>query len=535
MISKKKKTANLRARVVKSPVVLIVLDGWGIAPNGSYNAISLAKIPNFNHISQEFGSIQICASGKCVGLKDGQMGNSEVGHLTIGAGRIIFQDLMRVSEQIESGKLAKDKTLAPLLKRAAKPKGPTLHFLGLLSNGGVHSHMDHLFSLLEIAKDYGAKDVAVHVILDGRDTPPKSGIEFVSSLESYMKTVGIGRIATISGRFYAMDRDNRWERTKLAYDAIIHGGGVHYDESANAIKAAYEGGVTDEFVVPCVLDEYQGAKDSDVIFFFNFRPDRARQLTKSFALKQKEFPFFDRGKIPKKLEVLTMTIYDPSLKSVKAILGREHVSNTLSNVLEKNRIRQLRIAETEKYAHVTYFFNGLNEKPRRFEDRILISSAKEVGTYDKKPEMSAIEITANAISSIQSQKYGFILINFANADMVGHSGNTDATVKAVETVDLCLGRIYNVWREMGKDQKPTVIVTADHGNAEKMYDPETGQPHTAHTSNPVPMIVLSEKWKVSLPDISYKPSLIDLAPSILLILGLNKPTAMTGMPIVALR
>jgi 2,3-bisphosphoglycerate-independent phosphoglycerate mutase len=519
---------------MKNPVVLIVMDGWGIAPSSSYNAISLANTSNFKRISDEFGSIQICASGKCVGLKDGQMGNSEVGHLTIGAGRVIFQDLMRVGDEIQSGRLAKDKTIVSTFRRLAKTNSQTLHFLGLVSDGGVHSHIDHLIGLLKIAKDFGIKNVAIHAILDGRDTPPRSGIDYVSSLEMRMKNLGIGYTATISGRYYAMDRDNRWERTKLAYDAIVHGKGAHYNQSSQAIKSSYEEGVTDEFVFPCVIGNYQGINDSDVIFFFNFRPDRARQLTKALALNQKNFSFFDRGKIPKKLQVLTMTIYDPSLKNVKAILGRERVSNTLSNVLEKNRIKQLRIAETEKYAHVTYFFNGLNEKPRSLEDRILVPSAKEVGTYDKKPEMSVKEITENAISSIQSQKYGFILINFANADMVGHSGNIDATVKAVETVDQCLGRIYDTWTRMGREQKPSILVTADHGNAEKMFDLETGQPHTAHTSNPVPLVVMSDSWRVSVPT-AYKPGLIDVAPSILQILGLTKPKVMTGIPIVDLR
>lgn len=532
MSSKRRRGRNPRPRLVKSHVILIILDGWGIAPKSQYNAISLARTPNFDLISQEFGSIPICASGNCVGLKDGQMGNSEVGHLTIGAGRIIFQDLMRVSQEIESGRLARNKDLTSALHRAAKAGGPTLHLVGLVSDGGVHSHINHLFALLKIAKDKDAKNVAVHVILDGRDTPPKSGIEFVRSLESYMKSLGTGFIATVSGRFYAMDRDNRWERTKLAYDAMIHGQGEHYDQALTAISASYQKGVTDEFLVPCVMDSYQGARDADVVFFFNFRPDRARQLTKSFVLDDKSFHFFDRGKIPRKLEVLTMTIYDERLSVAHAILGRERVLNTLSKILEKNKIRQLRIAETEKYAHVTYFFNGLNERPLRLEERVLAPSAKEVGTYDKKPEMSAKEITVKAISSMLSQKYGFILINFANADMVGHSGNIGATVRAVEVVDLCLGRILNAWNDLETSRKPSILITGDHGNAEKMFDPETGQPHTAHTSNPVPLILISEKWKISLPSISYQPGLVDLAPSILQILGLKRPSAMTGISLV---
>jgi 2,3-bisphosphoglycerate-independent phosphoglycerate mutase len=527
--------SKTKAKSVRNPVVLIVLDGWGIAPSGPYNAITLAGTSNFDRISKEFGSIQICASGKCVGLKDGQMGNSEVGHLTIGAGRVILQDVMRVSEEMESGKLARDKTIASMFRKLSKNTKQRLHFLGLVSDGGVHSHIDHLFGLLKIAKNYGIANVAVHAILDGRDTPPKSGIEFVSSLEKYMKNLGTGFIATVSGRYYAMDRDKRWERTKLAYDAIVHARGKRFSDSSQAINSSYDNGVTDEFVEPCVVGNYHGLNDSDVIFFFNFRPDRARQLTEALVSDLKSFSFFDRGKIPKRLQVLTMTIYDPKFKNVKAILGRERVSNTLSNILEKNRIRQLRIAETEKYAHVTYFFNGLVEKPRRLEDRILIPSAKEVGTYDKKPEMSADEITKNAISSIQSKKYGFILVNFANADMVGHSGNINATVKAVESVDQCLGRIYDTWSEIKKEEELNILVTADHGNAEKKFDPETGQPHTAHTSNPVPLVLLSDKWKVSIPLENYKPGLIDIAPSILQILGLNKPKVMSGTSLVVRR
>jgi 2,3-bisphosphoglycerate-independent phosphoglycerate mutase len=536
-LKRKREISKFKSKSVKNPVVLIVLDGWGLAPMNPFNAITSARTPNFDRISKEFGSIEICASGQCVGLNDGQMGNSEVGHLTIGAGRVILQDLMRVSKELKSGNLERHKAIVSTFGRLARTNRQTLHFLGLVSDGGVHSHIDHLYGLLKIAKDYGVKRVGIHAILDGRDTPPKSGIGFVEALENRMKSLRIGRTFTVSGRYYAMDRDNRWERTKLAYDAIVHAAGRHFDESSHAINNSYDNGMTDEFVVPCVIGDYQGVNDFDVVFFFNFRPDRARQLTRALALNLEEFSSFDRGRIPKRLNVLTMTIYDSRLKNVKPILGRERVSNTLSNILEKNRIRQLRIAETEKYAHVTYFFNGLVEKPRRLEERILIPSAKEVGTYDKKPEMSAREITTKAISSIRSRNYGFILINFANADMVGHSGNMDATVRAVETVDQCIGEIYEAWRQMrgGDDREPNIIVTADHGNAEKKLDPETGQPHTAHTSNPVPLILVSDKWRLSMPSANYEPGLIDVAPSVLKILGLSIPKLMTGKPIATLR
>lgn len=544
----KQKESESGSRFVDSSVVLIVLDGWGIAPASKYNAISLARTPNFDRISEEFGATSICASGKCVGLSEGQMGNSEVGHLTIGSGRIIFQDLMRVNEEISSGRIAENPSLVRILRRISGEKDSTLHLLGLVSNGGVHSHIDHLFGILKIARDFGVKKVAVHVFLDGRDTPPKSGIDFVGSLQSYLKTLGLGFIATISGRFYAMDRDNRWERTKLAYDAIVHGKGEHFEDPVEAVRTSYERGVTDEFVIPRVIGKYGGIKDSDAIFFFNFRPDRARQLTKALALTEEEFQsLFDRGVRPGGVEILTMTIYDTNLKGVEAILEREHVSDTLSNVLENHGIKQLHIAETEKYAHVTYFFNGLTEKPREFEDRILVPSAREVGTYDKKPEMSAEEITKNALTAITSRNYGFILINYANADMVGHSGDINATVRAVETVDSCLGRIYETWKsimkggdgeksekEKNKREDLSIIITADHGNAEMKLDPETGQPHTAHTSNPVPLILVSEKWRVSVPD-GYSAGLIDIAPSVLRMIGIAEPKAMTGIPIVELK
>jgi 2,3-bisphosphoglycerate-independent phosphoglycerate mutase len=518
-------------------VVLIVLDGWGIAPPGKWNAISQARTPNFDSVSREFGSIEVCASGRCVGLSEGQMGNSEVGHLTIGAGRIIFQDLMRVNEEVSSGRLARNPGLLEMLSRV-KRRGSALHFLGLLSDGGVHSHIQHLYALLKIAKDLkiDPERTYVHVILDGRDTPPKSGIDYVASLQSYLGSLSLGSIATISGRYYAMDRDNRWDRTKLAYDAIVYGEAKHhFSDPLVAVKASYEEGVNDEFVVPRVIGSYKGMKDSDAVVFFNFRPDRARQMTKALVLPQKEFGnLFDRREKsrPKKLELLTMTVYDRKLRRVVAILKPERVLDTLGNVLEKNGIRQLRVAETEKYAHVTYFFNGLVEKPRKFEDRILVPSRREVGTYDRIPEMSARQITAKSIEAIESGKYGFILINFANADMVGHSGNVEATVKAVETVDSCLGKLFSLWRKKSAG-KLTLIITADHGNAEKMFDESSGQPHTAHTSNPVPLVVLSETWKLSENSKKGKPELSDIAPSILEIMNLRKPRAMDGSSLVA--
>ena len=527
-----KRSARLSyaARKIKNPVVLVVLDGWGISAPGEFNAINLAKTPNFDMMKSQFGSVNICASGPCVGVPEGQMGNSEVGHLTIGAGRPIFQDLMRVNEEIGSGRLGKSKLLVSTL-RNAKRMGSTVHFLGLVSDGGVHSHIFHLFALLKIAKDLRAVKVKVHVILDGRDTPPKSGIDHLDSLQSYLENLGIGEIATVSGRYYAMDRDNRWDRMKLAYDAIVYGIGERSQSAHESVHASYEKKLNDEFVIPQVIGNYKGIADGDIVIFFNFRPDRARQMTRALVSSQKEFgSLFDRGedKRPKHIDMISMTIYDPELKNVRSLLKREHVSNTLSNVLEKHHIRQLRIAETEKYAHVTYFFNGLVEKKRRLEERILVPSLK-IGTYDKSPEMSASEITDNAAEKIESQKYGFILINFANADMVGHSGKIEATIRAVEKVDECLGRIFASWKKV--DTNLTIMVTSDHGNAEKMFDEVTNQPHTAHTSNSVPLIVVSNSWKItSSPE--YKTGLVDIAPSILKIMGLPKPEGMSGQPLV---
>ncbi len=331
-----------------------------------------------------------------------------------------------------------------------------------------------------------------------------------------------------------MDRDNNWDRTKRAYDAIVYGIGKRFTQPIDAITSSYVSDISDEFVIPSVIDEYDGIKEGDLVFFFNFRPDRARQLTKALSMNAKEFRgLFDRSenKRPKKVAIITMTVYDPTFKTVAALLEREHVSNTLGAVLDRNLVRQLRIAETEKYAHVTYFFNGLSEEPGKLEERILVPSTKEVGTYDKKPEMSACEITENAINEIESRKYGFILINFANADMVGHSGNIEATVCGVESVDSSLGRIYDAWLKMREKDRPVIIVTSDHGNAEKMFDMKTDQPHTAHTSNPVPLFMISDRWQVSLPD-AYRPGLIDVAPSILRIFGLAVPASMTGKPIV---
>jgi 2,3-bisphosphoglycerate-independent phosphoglycerate mutase len=525
---KSKKTVK-RARTSKNPVILIILDGWGIAPPSRFNAISLAKKPNFDLISREYGMTQLCASGKCVGLTEGQMGNSEVGHLTIGAGRIIFQDLMRVFDEINSGRLSKNLKLVSALTSVKRRNG-TLHFLGLLSDGGVHSHIDHLFALLKIARERVVEKIVIHAFLDGRDTPPRSGIDHLAALSSYLSDFKNARIGTVSGRYYAMDRDNRWERTKLAYDALVYGEGEKFEDPIESLKQSYQRGESDEFVIPKVSSSYKGMNDGDLIIFFNFRPDRARQLTKALSMTKTVFGnLFERNETKRpNVELVTMTVYDEKLKGPEALLGRELVRNTLSDILAKENLRQLRIAESEKYAHVTYFFNGLVEKPRRFEERILVPSQK-VETYDKSPGMSAREIAENATKMIKGSKYGFILVNFANADMVGHSGMVEPTIRGIETADECLGRVFQAWR--AQDDQSTLLITADHGNAEKMFDDRTGQPHTAHTSNPVPLIVASKKWKL-VPRNHYEAGLQDIAPTILKIMGITRPRVMTGIPLV---
>ncbi len=515
---------SLNKNTQKPAVILVILDGWGINKEGEHNAISLAKKPNFDRIQKEFGFAKICAAGECVGLTPGQMGNSEVGHLTIGAGRIIFQDLMRVSDEINSGRLAKNKTLLSALARLSKTGGK-LHLLGLVSDGGVHSHIDHLKALVRIARESFNGEIVIHAFLDGRDTAPQGGRNYVKDLLNSLRDTSVG---TISGRYYSMDRDNRWDRTKLAFDAMVYAEGRKFTDPVSYIEDSYSSGVTDEFVIPGVSSKYKGMSSKDLIVFFNFRPDRARQLTRALTDTEKAFGnLFDRSdaKLPK-VDFISMTVYDARFRNVKALLERERVPQTLSILLERCGRRQIHIAETEKYAHVTYFFNGLIEKPGKLEERIMVPSLK-IGTYDKEPEMSAMGVAKEAVRAIESGRYGFILVNFANADMVGHSGKIEPTIVAVETVDRCLGLLVKAWEK--KSSNVTMIVTADHGNAEKMYNQETRQPHTAHTSNLVPLIVVSKTWKLS--DVS-NAGLIDVAPSILQILGIKKPKVMSGRSII---
>jgi len=509
------------AKLKNAPVALIIMDGYGNGktcdPN---NAIQIAKTPVIDSLRQNFPSTHIQASGEFVGLPNGQMGNSEVGHTNIGAGRIIYQALTRITKAIKDGDFFKNEALVSVADQA-KANGGALHLMGLVSPGGVHSHSEHLYGLLQFAKNQGFKDVYVHAFLDGRDVDPSSAAEYVAELESKIAEIGCGKIASLSGRYYAMDRDNRWDRVQRAYEAIALGKGVAADDAVAGVKASYANEVTDEFVVPAVVGDYKGMKDGDGVVFFNFRPDRARELTHAFT--DVEFSGFERKAL--KLSFATMTQYEEGL-NVKVAYPPESITNTLGEVISKNGMTQLRIAETEKYAHVTFFFNGGVEEPYKGEDRILVPSPK-VATYDLQPEMSAIEVTDKVVEAIKSGKYDFIILNYANGDMVGHTGVIEAAVKAVETVDTCVGRFVEAIREVGGE----VCITADHGNADQMVDPETGAPFTAHTTNPVPFIVVSDRvgW------IASDGALCDIAPTLLTLAGMEIPAEMTGTPMVKLK
>jgi len=499
----------------------MVLDGWGINPEKKANAVYHAYKPNYDSLMKEFPNTTIEASGLAVGLPEGQMGNSEVGHLNLGAGRIVYQDFTRVTQDIKSGDFFKNPALVWAMDEALN-NNKSLHLLGLLSDGGVHSHIDHLKALLDMAKLKKLQKVYVHAFLDGRDVPPANAKIYIDEIEEYMKKIGIGKIATISGRYYAMDRDKRWDRTAKAYDAIVFGEGLKASSAVEALKQAYERKETDEFVMPTVVTYEKGeptatVEPGDSIIFFNFRPDRARQLTYAFC--NEDFDGFARKRGYFPVNYVCLTEYDVTIKNAKVAYGPESLDNILADVLSAAGLRQLRIAETEKYAHVTFFFNGGVEKAYPGEDRILIPSPK-VATYDLKPEMSAYEVADKVVEKINEDIYDVIILNFANPDMVGHSGIFEAAVKAIEAVDECIGKVVKCVRDKGG----TVIITADHGNAEQMLDYETGQPHTAHTSNPVPVILVSDK--------PYKlrsgGKLADIAPTMLELLNLEKPQEMTG-------
>lgn len=498
----------------KKPVMLVIMDGFGCSTNEKDNAVAQADLKVLPTLWKEYPHSYLGASGEDVGLPDGQIGNSEVGHLNIGAGRIVYQALTKITKDIKDGTFFKKPVLVEAMENAKK-KGSALHLLGLVSPGGVHSSEQHLFGLLQMAKQYGLQKVYVHAFLDGRDVLPRSAGEYLQELEDKCQELGVGEIATISGRYYAMDRDKRWERVEKAYQAVALGEGNTAPDAQTCLKNSYAADVSDEFVVPTVIHKHP-VEDGDSLVFFNFRPDRARQLTTAFV--SDDFTGFVR---PKKLDVYfaTMTRYEDDLPA-HVVYDKETIPNTLGEVLAKAGKTQLRIAETEKYAHVTYFFNGGEETPNSGEDRILVPSPK-VATYDLQPEMNAPIVTEKVIAQIKAAKYDMIMLNFANPDMVGHTGVLKAAVKAVETVDTCVGQII----EALKTVDGQLLIIADHGNAEQMADPETGCPYTAHTTNHVPCILVSEEHKH---DTLQDGILADVAPTLLQLAGMDIPAEMTG-------
>ncbi len=508
---------------MKKPVVLCILDGFGWTSEEYGNAIKAATTPNIDRIMTECPHTTIGASGLDVGLPDGQMGNSEVGHTNIGAGRIVYQELTRITKSIEDGDFFDNEAFKGAVMNCKK-NGSALHLIGLLSDGGVHSHIEHLFGLLELAKKNGLSDVYVHAILDGRDVPPTSGVEYIKQLQTKMEELQTGKLATVTGRFYAMDRDNRWERVSKAYDAFVNSNGIKAENAVEAVSESYrtidEDGknLTDEFVLPTVLDENGKIKENDSVIFFNFRPDRAREITRSFSDPQ--FDGFDHTYFP--VYYVCMTQYDATMPNVHIAFKPQTLVNTLGEYLAALGKKQLRIAETEKYAHVTFFFNGGVETVNKGEDRILVPSPK-VTTYDLQPEMSAPEVTDKLVDAVASEKYDVIIINFANCDMVGHTGVFEAAVKAVETVDTCVGRLWDAVEKVNG----AILLTADHGNADKMYEAD-GSPFTAHTTAPVPFAV------IGCGDVELREGgrLCDLSPTILKVLGLPKPEEMTGESLI---
>ncbi|MGB8698393.1 MAG: 2,3-bisphosphoglycerate-independent phosphoglycerate mutase [Thermosynechococcaceae cyanobacterium] len=508
-----------------SPVVLAILDGWGYREETDGNAIALANTPIMDSLWSVYPSTLIQTSGKAVGLPRGQMGNSEVGHLNIGAGRTVPQELVRISDAAEDGTLLENRALVEVCK-AVVAQNRKLHLIGLCSQGGVHAHLNHLFALLQLAKQWNIQDVCIHAILDGRDTPPTSGIEEIQRLQAEMAHIGVGRIVTLSGRYYAMDRDHRWDRVEKAYTAMTQAGDDSIRSATDVLSTAYAEGITDEFILPMRIAP--GAiEPGDGVVFFNFRPDRARQLTQAFL--DPNFKGFERPLL-EDLSFVTFTQYDPQL-SVKVAFEPQNLNNILGEIIANHGLKQFRVAETEKYAHVTYFFNGGIEDPLEGEDRFLVPSPM-VPTYDKAPAMSAQAVTEAAIDAIRQQVYSLIVINYANTDMVGHTGNIEATVQAVETVDRCLGKLLEQIGKVGG----TALITADHGNAEYMRD-EVGNPWTAHTTNPVPFIVVEgEKQKIPGHGTDVRlvadGCLADIAPTILEILQLPQPDEMTGRSLI---
>ena len=504
---------------MKKPTVLLILDGYGERKEKDGNAIALANTPVMDKLKKEFPYVEGQASGLFVGLPDGQMGNSEVGHMNMGAGRIVYQELTRITKAIEDGDFFENKALKEAVEHCKK-ENSALHFMGLVSSGGVHSHIGHIYGLLELAKRAGLKKVYLHAFLDGRDTPPDSGKSFLMDVEKKMRELGVGEIATISGRYYAMDRDKNYDRVEKAYRAMVDGTGEKASSVEEAIDASYAKKVYDEFVLPTVIEKdgtVHTVSDGDAMIFFNFRPDRAREICHAFC--DDEFNFFNRG-ARKKVFFVCFTDYDPTIPNKRVAFEKEEIHNTLGEVVSNLGKNQLRIAETEKYAHVTFFFNGGREEPYKNEDRILVPSPKEVPTYDLKPEMSCYTVTEKLTEAIRSGKYDLVVANFANPDMVGHTGVLSAAIKAIEVVDECMGKVVDAVESMHGN----LFILADHGNADIMIDEKTGEPYTAHTTNPVPFILVSdEKHKLR-----EGGCLADIAPTLLELMEIPQPKEMTG-------
>ena len=510
--------------MAKKPYVLLIMDGFGLNDNPKANAVAQANTPVLDGLVKQYPFVKGAASGLAVGLPDGQMGNSEVGHMNMGAGRIVYQELTRITKSIEDGDFFKNEELVGAFENARK-NGKSVHLWGLLSDGGVHSHNTHLYALLEMAKRQGVENVYVHCFLDGRDTSPTAGKDYIAELEEKMKEIGVGKIATISGRYYAMDRDNRWDRIEKAYRALTKGEGNEAASAKEAIEASYAADKTDEFVIPCVIKEngkpVATVQDGDSVIFFNFRPDRAREMTRVFCAD--EFDGFDRGERVK-TDYVCFVQYDDTIPNTKIAFKKEELSNTFGQFLADHGMTQARIAETEKYAHVTFFFNGGVEEPNKGEDRILVKSPK-VATYDLQPEMSAPEVCDKLCAAIRSGDYDVIIINFANPDMVGHTGVLPAAIKAVETVDTCVGKAVEALKEMDG----VMFICADHGNCEQEINYETGEPLTSHTTNPVPFILVNADPSYGLRE---GGKLCDIVPTLIELMGMEKPAEMTGQSLL---
>ena len=504
----------------KKTTVLMILDGYGLNENAEHNAVAIGKTPVMDRLMKEYPFVKGNASGMAVGLPDGQMGNSEVGHLNMGAGRIVYQELTRITKEIQDGTFFENPALLEAVENCKK-NDSALHMYGLLSDGGVHSHNMHLYALLELAKRHGLSKVYVHCFLDGRDTPPASGKEYAEALEEKMAEIGVGKIASVMGRYYAMDRDNNYDRVQKAYEALTQGKGVTAPSGPAGIQQSYDNDKTDEFVIPTVVVENGEPvgviRDKDSIIFFNFRPDRAREITRAFC--DDEFKGFERKRLD--LTYVCFSDYDHTIPNKIVAFHKITVTNTFGEWLAANNMKQIRIAETEKYAHVTFFFNGGIEEPNEGEERVLVPSPKEVATYDLKPEMSAYKVCDKLCEAIKSEKYDMIIINFANPDMVGHTGVEDAAIKAVEAVDECVGKAVDALLSVNG----TMFICADHGNAEQLIDYETGEPFTAHTTNPVPFILVNYDKDYALRE---GGCLADIVPTLIETMGMKQPPEMTG-------